>query len=183
MENQSAHPQHGLADHGFRPFTTTPLSSLVDAAPNRMPIWATIQRPALPSTSADDGYIWTNLGLQENFLDSDRFICYKCSEANCMVKKSVRLSVDGQILEKVYKGCHNHPHPSQMCPRDAPTGYISDSQCYVPSETYVSGTSVPDTEEGGEQEQLGSSSDSEEEDNCQQRADGHVAGASATERF
>ena len=53
-----------------------------------------------------------------------------------------------------------------MYPRDVPTGYIPDSQhySYVPSEMYVpAGTSIPQTE-GGEQEQLGSSSDSEEED-------------------
>ena len=158
MENQSAYPQHSMADQGIRPVRLA---------------------NTLPSNSADDGYIWTNLGLQENFLDSDRLVCYKCSDANCMVKKLVRLSADGQILDIVYKGCHNHHR------RDAPTGYIpaADSQCYVPSEMYVAGTSIPDTEEGGEQEQLGSSSDSEEEDDGEQRADGHVAGASVTERF
>jgi hypothetical protein len=98
----------------------------------------------------------------------------------------VVLSADGKISEIVYKGRHNHPRPpsSEMCPRDVPTGYISDSQYYhVPSEMYIAGTSIPETEEGGEQEQLGSSTDSEEEDGGEQRADGHVAGASTTERF
>lgn len=97
-----------------------------------------------------------------------------------MVKKSVRLSADDQILEIVYKGCHNHHRPSQMCPRDAPTGYVPAAD--LPSEMYVAGTSITDAE-GGEQEQLGNSSGSEEEDDGEQRADGHVAGASVTERF
>ena len=72
-----------------------------------------------------------------------------------------------------------------MCPRDVPTGYIPDSQhySYVPSEMYIPGTSIPQTEEGGEQEQLCSSSDSIEEDDDEQRADGHFASASATKRF
>jgi len=65
MENQSAQPQHGMADQGFRSLTTTPLSSSVHAAPVMMQIRAPIQMPVLPSNSADDGYIWKNLGLQE----------------------------------------------------------------------------------------------------------------------
>jgi hypothetical protein len=182
MENQSAHPQHGMADQGFRTFSTTPLSSSVP--PIMMPIWAPIQMPALPSNSADDGYIWKNLSLQE-IPDSGRLICYECSQANCTVKKSVTLSADNQILETIFTGSHNHPRPSEMFPRDVPTGYIPDSQhySYVPSEMYVPGTSIPQTEEGGEQEQLGSSSDSDEEDDGEQRDDGHVASASTTERF
>ncbi|XP_066325809.1 zinc finger BED domain-containing protein DAYSLEEPER-like isoform X2 [Miscanthus floridulus] len=180
MENQSAHPQHGMVDQGFRTFTTIPLSSSVP--PIMMPICAPIQMPALPSNSADDGYIWKNLGLQE-IPGSSRLICYECSQANCMVKKSVTLSADNQILQTVFTGSHNHPRPTEMFPRDVPTGYIPDSQhySYVPSEMYVPGTSIPQTE-GGEQEQLGSSSDSDEEDDVEQRDDGHVASASTTER-
>jgi hypothetical protein len=62
-----------------------------------------------------------------------------------MVKKSVTPSADGKISEIVYKGHHNHPRPSVMCPRDVPTGYIPDSQyySYVPSEMYIPGTSIP----------------------------------------
>ena len=93
-------------------------------------------------------------------------ICYECSQANCTVKKAVTLSAGNQILETVFRGSHNHSRPSEMYPRDVPTGYIPDSQhySYVPPEMYVpAGTSIPQTE-GGEQEQLGSSSDSEEED-------------------
>ncbi|CAD6265935.1 unnamed protein product [Miscanthus lutarioriparius] len=186
MENQSAQPQHGMADQGFRPLTTTPLSSSVHAAPVMMQIRAPIQMPVLPSNSADDGYIWKNLGLQEIAGSGRLMICYECSQANCTVKKAVTLSADNQILETVFRGSHNHPCPSEMCPRDVPTGHIPDSQhySYVPSEMYVpAGTSIPQTEEGGEQEQLGSSSDSDEEDGSAQRDHGHVASASVTERF
>jgi len=184
MENQSAHPQHGMVDQGFRPFTTTPLGSSVNAAPIMMPILAPIQMPAFPSNSADDGYIWKNLGLAE-ITDSGPLISYECSQEDCTAKKSVTLSADGKISEIVYKGGHNHPRPSEMCPRGVPTGYIPDSQyhSYVPSEMYIPGTSIPQTEEGGEQEQLCSSSDSIEEDDDEQRADGHFASASATKRF
>lgn len=182
MENQSSHPQHGngMADQGFRPFTTTPLSSSVNAAPVMMPIWTPIQMPAYPSNSVDDRYIWKHSGLQE-IPGSGRWIVYECSQANCTAQKLVTPSADGgQILKIVYKGSHNHPPPSQMYPVDVQTAFIPDSQYYVPSEMDVAGTSIPETEDGGE---LGSSSDSEEEDDGEQRADGHVAGASTTERF
>ncbi|XP_021320426.1 zinc finger BED domain-containing protein RICESLEEPER 2 [Sorghum bicolor] len=172
-----------MADQGFRPLTTTTLSSSVNAAPIMIPIWAPVQMPVLPSNSAEDGYIWKNSGLQE-IPGSGPLICYECSQANCTVKKSVTLSADGQILETVLRGSHNHPRPSEMCPKDAPIGYIpaADSQYYhVSSDMYVAGTSISHTE-GGEHEQIGSSSDSDEEDDGEQGADGHVANPSTTER-
>jgi WRKY transcription factor 2 len=36
---------------------------------------------------------------------------YKCTHANCQVKKKVERSHDGQITEIIYKGTHNHAKP------------------------------------------------------------------------
>ncbi|XP_073150706.1 probable WRKY transcription factor 2 [Henckelia pumila] len=58
-----------------------------------------------------DGYNWRKYG-QKNVKASD---CprsyYKCTYANCPVKKKVERSQEGEITEIIYKGTHSHPKP------------------------------------------------------------------------
>ncbi|CAO2209831.1 unnamed protein product [Urochloa humidicola] len=194
MENQPSHPQHGMGNQGFRPFTAPNMaqqhaSSSVDAASAAisMLITAPVQMPVLPYhaessgavCTADDGYIWKNLGMQE--ISAGRLIYYECSQANCIVKKSVAVSRDGQIIETVFRGSHNHPRPSsEMWPRDGLAGYGPSSQgCVLPEA--AAGTSMPRAGEGGDH--VLSSSDSEEDNEGEPTADGDIcSNANDTER-
>ncbi|CAO2209830.1 unnamed protein product [Urochloa humidicola] len=148
MENQPpSHPQHGMANLGFRPFTAPTMaqqhaSSSVDAA-SAMLITAPVQMPVLPYhaessgavCTADDGYIWKNLGMQE--ISAGRLIYYECSQANCIVKKSVAVSRDGQIIETVFGGSHKSQPPASII-RDVAQGWpgwirtkLSSFVCYL----------------------------------------------------
>ncbi|CAO2189390.1 unnamed protein product [Urochloa humidicola] len=196
MENQPNYPQHVMAaNQGFRPFTAPTMvaqqhaSSSVDAAASTsmMMITAPVQMPVLPyhpessACIADDGYLWKNLGMQE--IPAGRLIYYECSQANCIVKKSVAVSRDGQIIETVFKGSHNHPRPSpEMWPRDGLAGYgLSSQGCELPEVYAAAGTSKPRAGEGDDR--VLSSSDSDEDDDGEPRAQGHTDGnANDTER-
>ncbi|KAL6659026.1 hypothetical protein ACP70R_003066 [Stipagrostis hirtigluma subsp. patula] len=95
----------------------------------------------------DDGYSWRKYGQQSIPGWGYPTFYYECAQANCVVKKSVALAMDGQIVETVFGGSHNHPRPS------------------------AAGASVPRTgDDGGAQ--LPGSSDSEEDDDGEARADG-----------
>ncbi|KAK9155356.1 hypothetical protein Sjap_002836 [Stephania japonica] len=58
-----------------------------------------------------DGYNWRKYGQKlikgNNFTRS----YYKCSFPNCLVKRQLERSHNGQITEIIYKGQHDHPKP------------------------------------------------------------------------
>ncbi|OEL35301.1 hypothetical protein BAE44_0003683, partial [Dichanthelium oligosanthes] len=181
MENQLAHPQHPMSDQGFRPFTSLLMSTLAtpEQQPNSSVNTTSIQMPPLPyqfRCPPDDGFVWRKYGQQTIPGSGCLTINYECIQATCGVKKLVVFSLDGQIVEMVYRGSHNHPRPSERCPGDGLGGYGPGPSA---------GTSMPlTTEVGGEGvEQLRGSSDSEEDDDGEERSDGDVAGASVTERY
>ncbi|GJN09489.1 hypothetical protein PR202_ga27502 [Eleusine coracana subsp. coracana] len=90
--------------------------------------------------SADDGYSWMKSGQQTVPGWGCPTIYYECAHEKCKVKKSVALSVDGQILETVYRGSHNHPRPTEMLLRDVQALLEPDSQRYLLPEVFAAGT-------------------------------------------
>ncbi|KAJ7555931.1 hypothetical protein O6H91_05G109500 [Diphasiastrum complanatum] len=65
----------------------------------------TVERPS------EDGYNWRKYGQKQVKGSEYPRSYYKCTYANCPVKKKVERSHDGQVTEIVYKGEHNHPKP------------------------------------------------------------------------
>lgn len=51
---------------------------------------------------------------------------YKCTYPNCPTKKKVERSLDGQIIETVYRGGHNHPKP-QSTRRSSSSSFSSNA--------------------------------------------------------
>ncbi|OWM75440.1 hypothetical protein CDL15_Pgr021604 [Punica granatum] len=66
--------------------------------------------------ASEDGYNWRKYG-QKN-VKGNEFIrsYYKCTHPNCLVKKQVERSLEGQITDTVYFGQHEHPKPNINIP-------------------------------------------------------------------
>ncbi|KAG6429744.1 hypothetical protein SASPL_107797 [Salvia splendens] len=62
---------------------------------------------------ADDGYNWRKYGQKQVKGSEYPRSYYKCTRAECPVKKKVERSFDGQITEIIYKGQHNHARPAK----------------------------------------------------------------------
>ncbi|KAK3037451.1 hypothetical protein RJ639_031945 [Escallonia herrerae] len=60
------------------------------------------------SKNAEDGYNWRKYGQKHVKGSEFPRSYYKCTHPDCLVKKKVERSHDGQITEIVYKGAHNH---------------------------------------------------------------------------
>ncbi|GAB4824291.1 WRKY transcription factor [Ancistrocladus abbreviatus] len=60
---------------------------------------------------SDDGYNWRKYGQKQVKGSENPRSYYKCTYPDCPTKKKVEKSLDGQIMEIVYKGSHNHPKP------------------------------------------------------------------------
>ncbi|KAF2283098.1 hypothetical protein GH714_043421 [Hevea brasiliensis] len=59
----------------------------------------------------EDGYNWRKYG-QKQVKGSENPRSYsKCTHPYCQVRKKIERSPDGQIMEVIYKGAHNHPKP------------------------------------------------------------------------
>ncbi|XP_076925707.1 putative WRKY transcription factor 4 [Bidens hawaiensis] len=67
------------------------------------------------SIDTKDGYNWRKYGQKQVKASERPRSYYKCTHANCPVKKKVGQSLDGHITDIVYKGQHNHepPQPSK----------------------------------------------------------------------
>nr|XP_043615049.1 probable WRKY transcription factor 3 [Erigeron canadensis] len=63
------------------------------------------------SSDTSDGYNWRKYGQKQVKASEHPRSYYKCTHANCPVKKKVGRSLDGHISEIVYKGQHNHEPP------------------------------------------------------------------------
>lgn len=61
--------------------------------------------------NSEDGYNWRKYGQKQVKGSEYPRSYYKCTHANCQVKKKVERSHDGEITEIIYKGSHNHPEP------------------------------------------------------------------------
>ncbi|XWS27774.1 hypothetical protein CRYUN_Cryun25bG0009300 [Craigia yunnanensis] len=64
-----------------------------------------------PSVPSDDGYNWRKYGQKHVKGSEFPRSYYKCTHANCEVKKLFERCHDGQIKEIIYKGTHDHPKP------------------------------------------------------------------------
>lgn len=60
---------------------------------------------------ADDGYNWRKYGQKQVKGSEFPRSYYKCTHPNCPVKKKVERSLEGQVIEIIYKGEHNHKRP------------------------------------------------------------------------
>lgn len=60
---------------------------------------------------AEDGFNWRKYGQKQVKGSENPRSYYKCTYANCPMKKKVERSIEGQITEIVYKGSHTHPKP------------------------------------------------------------------------
>ncbi|OAY61699.2 probable WRKY transcription factor 4 isoform X2 [Manihot esculenta] len=70
------------------------------------------QQPPIPvDKPSDDGYNWRKYGQKPIKGCECPRSYYKCTHLNCLVKKKVGRSSDGQITEIIYKGLHNHEQP------------------------------------------------------------------------
>ncbi|KAL5739124.1 hypothetical protein ACOSQ2_028304 [Xanthoceras sorbifolium] len=60
---------------------------------------------------ADDGYNWRKYGQKPIKGSEYPRSYYKCTHLNCLVKKKVERSSEGQIAQIIYKNEHNHEKP------------------------------------------------------------------------
>ncbi|GFQ00399.1 probable WRKY transcription factor 20 [Phtheirospermum japonicum] len=60
---------------------------------------------------SEDGFYWRKYGQKHVKGSEFPRSYYKCTNANCLVKKKVERSHAGEITQIVYKGSHNHPVP------------------------------------------------------------------------
>ncbi|KAJ0982056.1 hypothetical protein J5N97_010311 [Dioscorea zingiberensis] len=120
---------------------------------------------------ADDGYNWRKYGQKQVKGSEYPRSYYKCTHPNCPVKKKVERSMDGQITEIIYKGQHNHQRPpaNRRVKEGGGVNDLNDN-----SENDIAGVSASkrDRECGiGMSEQLSGSSDDEEVDDAEGKAD------------
>ena len=83
---------------------------------------------AVVERSSEDGYNWRKYGQKHVKGSEFPRSYYKCTHPNCEVKKLFERAHDGQIVEIIYKGTHDHPKPQ-------------------PSRRYASGAILPIQEE------------------------------------
>ncbi|CAN4096157.1 unnamed protein product [Withania somnifera] len=77
-----------------------------------------------PHNSSDDGYTWRKYGQKHvkgsNFPRS----YYKCTQQNCPVRKKVECAPNGQVIEIVYNGAHNHPKTQHLRQKTMDDSYV-----------------------------------------------------------
>nr|XP_043632785.1 WRKY transcription factor 44 [Erigeron canadensis] len=79
-----------------------------------------------------DGYNWRKYGQKQVKGSEYPRSYYKCTHSNCLVKKKVERTLDGEIAEIVYKGEHNHLKP-RLPRRHAFDGTSQDSNPQLPN--------------------------------------------------
>jgi len=78
----------------------------------------------------DDGYNWKKYEVPKRGEYQRSY--YKCTWPNCFVKKKVERTIDGEIIETLYKGAHNHCKPTSSMKRNSSSEYLYS---LLPSET------------------------------------------------
>ncbi|KAK9156448.1 hypothetical protein Sjap_003928 [Stephania japonica] len=85
---------------------------------------------------AEDGYNWRKYGQKQVKGSECPRSYYKCTHPNCQVKKKVERSQEGDVIEIIYKGGHNHPKPAPNRRLAIGSSNIQhDSQIEVPEHT------------------------------------------------
>uniref|UniRef100_A0ACD5Y8R6 Uncharacterized protein n=1 Tax=Avena sativa TaxID=4498 RepID=A0ACD5Y8R6_AVESA len=122
------------------------------------------QVPAPVDKPADDGYNWRKYG-QKVVKGSD---CprsyYKCTHANCPVKKKVEHAEDGQISEIIYKGKHNHQRPPNKRAKDGSSSAAEQNEQSNDTASGLSGVRRDQEAAYGMSEQLSGLSEGDDKD-------------------
>lgn len=65
---------------------------------------------------SEDGYNWRKYG--QKLVKGNEYVrsYYRCTHRNCLVKKQLERSHDGQIVDTIYFGQHEHPKPQLNIP-------------------------------------------------------------------
>jgi len=80
----------------------------------------------------DDGYNWKTYAEKVAKGSENQRSYYKCMWPNCVVKKKVERTIDGEIIETLYKGTHNHCKRMSSMKRNSSSEYLYS---LLPSET------------------------------------------------
>ncbi|XP_039690103.1 probable WRKY transcription factor 40 [Medicago truncatula] len=80
----------------------------------------------------DDGYNWKKYEEKVAKGSENQRSYYKCTWPNCFVKKKVERTIDGEVIETLYKGTHNHWKPTSSMKRNSSSEYLYS---LLPSET------------------------------------------------
>lgn len=80
----------------------------------------------------DDGYNWKKYEDKVAKGSENQRSYYKCTWPNCLVKKKVERTIDGEVIETLYKGTHNHWKPTSSMKRNSSSEYLYS---LLPSET------------------------------------------------
>ncbi|XP_040379307.1 probable WRKY transcription factor 2 [Oryza brachyantha] len=67
---------------------------------------------AAAAALTEDGYSWRKYGQKQVKHSEYPRSYYKCTHADCVVKKKVERSHEGHVTEIIYKGTHNHAKPA-----------------------------------------------------------------------
>nr|CAB3491369.1 unnamed protein product [Digitaria exilis] len=105
------------AEIGLQPGSPEPLSAPVQAIssditpPHAGASSGEFTINTLPLERLSDGYNWRKYGQKQ--VKGSEIPCsyYKCTFVGCPTKKKVGRSQDGQTIDVVYKGAHNHARP------------------------------------------------------------------------
>lgn len=67
-----------------------------------------LRRTSSKGRLSSDGYYWRKYGQKQVKGSECPRSYYKCTQPKCVVRKMVERSFDGNIVEIIYKGNHNH---------------------------------------------------------------------------
>lgn len=72
----------------------------------------------------DDGYNWKRYEEKVAKGSENQRSYYRCTWPNCVVKKKVERTINGEIIETLYKGTHNHYKPMSSMKRNSSSEYL-----------------------------------------------------------
>lgn len=124
---------------------------------------------------ANDGYNWRKYGQKQVKGSEYPRSYYKCTHADCPVKKKVERSLDGQITEIIYKGQHNHPRPAKRAKDNSELesdGNRPDQESSQVTPEHVSGSS---DSEVGDAETRVNGGDEDEPESKKRRSEVHAS--------
>ncbi|KAL8166234.1 hypothetical protein V2J09_007733 [Rumex salicifolius] len=105
--------------------------------------------------NSEDGYNWRKYGQKQVKASEFPRSYYKCTHPSCPVKKKVEHSNEGQIIEIVYKGAHNHPKLLQPNRRSVSCGGSLNNDEGGGSVKYENGAGQRDLQHGYDDLKLG----------------------------
>lgn len=80
-----------------------------------------------------DGYNWKKYAEKQVGRSGNKRVDYKCTKSSCPVRKKVERTMDGKVIETLYKGTHNHHKHTFTMKRNSSSEYLYS--LLPPSET------------------------------------------------